>query len=128
MKRLLLACLFLFAGISCAWAQEAELETVQISLPKYCCAESDPLIERTLAYEKGVESFQINPITKSVLVTFKSKKTDQMKIEKALAKAGFETPNFKANERAANKLPACCRNTAKGLESGCGHKDHNHND
>ena len=107
----------------------AEEQTVQISLPTYCCSESDALIERTLAYEKGVESFQLNPITKSVLVTFKTKKTNQMKIEKALAKAGFETPNFKANERAVAKLPTCCKNTARGLESGCGHHhghDHNH--
>ena len=46
-----------------------------------------------------------------------------------LAKAGFETPNCKANERAVAKLPNCCKNTARGLESGCGHHhnhDHNH--
>jgi copper chaperone CopZ len=87
------------------------------------------LIEKTLAYEKGVKSFQINPITKSVLVTFKTKKTNQEKIEKALAQAGFETTNFLPNERAVAKLPNCCKNTARGLESGCGHHhghDHSH--
>ncbi len=129
-KVLLLAVMAIFAmTIGVAQEQSAPTEqTVQISLPKYCCSESDALIERTLAYEKGVESFQLNPITKSVLVTFKTKKTSQEKIEKALAKAGFETPNFKANERAVAKLPGCCKNTARGIESGCGHKhNHNHN-
>jgi copper chaperone CopZ len=132
MKKLFLAVLISVFAMTIGVAQEEstpEEQTVQISLPKYCCSESDALIERTLAYEKGVESFQLNPITKSVLVTFKTKKTNQMKIEKALAKAGFETPNCKANERAVAKLPNCCKNTARGLESGCGHHhnhDHNH--
>ena len=132
MKKLFLAVLISVFAMTIGVAQEEstpEEQTVQISLPKYCCSESDALIERTLAYEKGVESFQLNPITKSVLVTFKTKKTNQMKIEKALAKAGFETPNFQANERAVAKLPTCCKNTARGLESGCGHHhghDHNH--
>mgnify|MGYP003545603980 FL=1 len=132
MKKFFLVAMMAIFAFATANAQEqavAEEQTVQISLPKYCCSESDALIEKTLAYEKGVESFQLNPITKSVLVTFKTKKTNQLKIEKALAKAGFETPNCKANERAVAKLPNCCKNTARGLESGCGHHhghDHNH--
>jgi copper chaperone CopZ len=128
MKKFFLVAMMAIFAFATANAQEqtvAEEQTVQISLPKYCCSESDALIEKTLAYEKGVESFQLNPITKSVLVTFKTKKTNQLKIEKALAKAGFETPNCKANERAVAKLPNCCKNTARGLESGCGHH-HNH--
>ena len=90
MKKLFLAVLISLFAMTIGVAQEEstpEEQTVQISLPKYCCSESDALIERTLAYEKGVESFQLNPITKSVLVTFKTKKTNQMKIEKALAKS-----------------------------------------
>lgn len=122
MKKMFLFCLLAVMGAVGVMAQET---TVQISLPKYCCAESDPIIEKTLAYEKGVESFVINPVTKSVMVTFKEKKTSQEKIEKALAKAGFETPNFQANKRAVEKLPTCCKNTAKGLESNCSHS-HGH--
>ncbi len=128
MKKLFLVAIMAVFAFTIGNAQEqtvSEEQTVQISLPKYCCSESDALIEKTLAYEKGVESFQLNPITKSVLVTFKTKKTNQMKIEKALAKAGFETPNCKANERAVAKLPTCCKNTARGIESNCGH-NHNH--
>lgn len=137
MKKIVLSAILAILTFTIGFSQEESTpaeQTVQISLPKYCCSESDALIEKTLAYEKGVESFQLNPITKSVLVTFKTKKTNQMKIEKALAKAGFETPNFKANERAVSKLPTCCKNTARGIESHCGHKhsheceghDHNH--
>lgn len=127
MKKMLIACVVaLFATFGAA-AQE---KTVQISLPKYCCGESDPIIEKTLAYEKGVESFQVNGVTKSVLVTFNEKKTSQEKIEKALAKAGFETEHFAANKRAVEKLPGCCKNTAKGLAGGCSHRhdheEHNH--
>lgn len=128
MKKIFLSAVLAIIALTFGYAQEqnqATEQTVQISLPKYCCSESDALIEKTLAYEKGVESFQLNPITKSVLVTFKTKKTSQEKIEKALAKAGFETPNFKANERAVAKLSGCCKNTARGIESNCGH-NHNH--
>ena len=116
MKKMFVLCLLSLIGAVGVMAQE---KTVQISLPKYCCSESDQIIEKVLAYEKGVESFQINPVTKSVIVTFKEKKTSQEKIEKALAKSGFETPNFEANKRMIEKLPTCCKNTAKGLESNC---------
>ncbi len=122
MKKALFVCLIALFGAMGAVAQE---KTVQISLPKYCCAESDPIIEKTLAYERGVESFQVNGVTKSVLVTFKENKTSQEKIEKALAAAGFETANFPAKKRAIEKLPTCCKNTAKGLESDCSH-GHSH--
>ena len=126
MKKLFLACIFALIGAMGAIAQEV---TVQIPLPKYCCSESDPIIEKTLAYERGVESFQINSITKSVLVTYNEKKTNQDKIEKALAKAGFETEHHKANKRAIEHLPACCKNTAKGLDSGCSHShEHTHSE
>jgi copper chaperone CopZ len=132
MKKIFLSAVLAIIALTFGYAQEQEQpkeQTVQISLPRYCCSESDPLIEKTLAYEKGVTSFQLNPITKSVLVTFKTKKTNQEKIEKALARAGFETTNFLPNERAVAKLPNCCKNTARGLESGCGHHhghDHSH--
>lgn len=122
MRKMFVVCLLSLIGAVGVMAQE---KTVQISLPKYCCSESDPIIEKVLAYEKGVESFQINPVTKSVIVTFKEKKTNQEKIEKALAKSGFETPNFEANKRMIEKLPTCCKNTAKGLESNCSHS-HGH--
>ncbi len=122
MKKALFVCLVALFGAMGAAAQE---KTVQISLPKYCCAESDPIIEKTLAYERGVESFQVNGITKSVLVTFKENKTSVEKIEKALAAAGFETEHFPAKKRAIEKLPTCCKNTAKGLESNCSHS-HGH--
>ena len=65
MKKMFVLCLLSFIGAVGVMAQE---KTVQISLPKYCCSESDPIIEKVLAYEKGVESFQINPVTKSVIV------------------------------------------------------------
>lgn len=56
MKKLFLACIFALIGAMGAMAQEV---TVQISLPKYCCSESDPVIEKTLAYERGVESLTL---------------------------------------------------------------------
>lgn len=98
----------------------ANEETAVITLNKYCCSNLDPVIEKTLAYERGVKSFEVNGDDKTVKVVYKPKATSVEKIAKALAKNGVEANGVEADKRAIEKLPSCCRNTAKGLGSGCG--------
>ncbi|MDR1846613.1 MAG: heavy-metal-associated domain-containing protein [Bacteroidales bacterium] len=122
MKRFFLTIILAALSVLSANAQKASTnDTVDIQLPRYCCASLNPTIERCLAYEKGVKDFIINGEDKYVTVVFNSVKTNPQKIEEALAKAGVETPNCRANIKAIAKLPACCQGAAKGEREGCDH-------
>ena len=122
MKKVILT--FILASFSLIAAQaqkESTTEVVDINMPRFCCPSMTPIIEKCLAFERGVKEFSVNEKEKYVTVTFNAKRTSQEKIEKALAAIGVETSNCQANARAIEKLPACCKATAKGESEGCDH-------
>ncbi|MDR0790414.1 MAG: hypothetical protein LBO06_06430 [Bacteroidales bacterium] len=122
MKKVILMLIAVLFSLTAAQAQEkSNVETVDIQLPRFCCSSLTPIIEKCLAFERGVKDFSVKEEDKYVRVTFNSKKTSQEKIEKALGAIGVETPNCKANARAIEKLPACCQSAAKGEREGCDH-------
>lgn len=126
-KKILIAVMLMFGFVSLqAQTKETEKQlpketTTVIKLDKLCCESSVPIIEKTLAYEKGVEKFDVSVENKTVTVVYKTKSTNPETIAKALAKSGIEANGIAADKRAIEKLPECCKNSAKGLSSGCGH-------
>ncbi len=58
---------------------------------------------------KGVKNSSWSEKTKVMSVTYDSKKVSLEQIEKAIAKAGYETVNVKADKNAYNSLPSCCK-------------------
>ncbi len=128
MKRigLLLAVLAIASfGALNAQSKSKNTETTVISLDMYCCSDMDETIERILAYERGVKSFELRGKDKEVSVEYMPKRTNPDKIAKSLAREGVMANGIEANPRGIERLPDCCRDTAKGLQSGCGH-DHDH--
>jgi periplasmic mercuric ion binding protein len=47
--------------------------------------------------------------TKELKITFDSKSTDRSKIQQAIAKVGYDTPDYKATKEAYDKLHGCCK-------------------
>jgi len=126
MKKTILVAIVLMFGFLAANAQKAEKNlpnelTTVIKLDKLCCESSVPIIEKALAYEKGVKKFDVSVENKTVTVVYKPKSTNPETIAKALAKVGIEANGIEADKKAIERLPECCRNSAKGLSSGCGH-------
>lgn len=119
MKKVLLLA-FLILGSLGAIAQNKTTETVDIKLDKYCCKSLNPIVEKTLAYERGVKSFEINPENKTVKVKYNTKRTNPDKIAKALAKEGVMANGIEATPKAIERLPECCKGVAKGIGEGCG--------
>ncbi len=72
------------------------------------CDECKERIENA-ADIKGVKICKWNPDTKIATLTFDSKKTTLNAIENAIANAGYETSSHKANQKAYNNLPECCK-------------------
>lgn len=72
------------------------------------CEECKERIENA-ADIKGVKVCKWNSESKVATITFDTSKTSMETIEKAIAKAGYQTANQKADTKAYAKLPKCCR-------------------
>ena len=68
-------------------------------------------IEKSLAYEKGVQSAVLDVPTKVLTVTYKSDKTTPETLRAAVQKTGYDADGLAADTRAYNRLPDCCKKT-----------------
>jgi len=66
-------------------------------------------LEKAFAYEKGVKSSELNVETAIFTVEYLPSKTTPEKIKEAVTKIGYDADGLPANEKAYNKLPACCQ-------------------
>ena len=73
------------------------------------CGMCKKTIEHDLLFEKGVKKVSLDLDTKVVTVVYNSKKTDEEKIRIAITKIGYDADSLKADQKAFNKLPLCCR-------------------
>ncbi|GAB4137298.1 MAG: hypothetical protein Fur0041_12020 [Bacteroidia bacterium] len=113
MKNLILivAVLFSFAGIK---AQEtkaekpAKTETITIKTSAECdmCKER---IEKEVGLTKGVKKATLDLNTRVLTVVYNPKKITPDKLRQVIANAGYDADDVKANNRAQQKLPECCR-------------------
>ncbi|MFA5818059.1 MAG: cation transporter [Bacteroidales bacterium] len=65
-------------------------------------------IEKT-AIARGATTADWNVKTKLLTVNFDPTKTDVGYLSNKLAKAGYDTENYKAKDKAYNALPDCCK-------------------
>jgi copper chaperone CopZ len=72
------------------------------------CGECKERIENA-ADIKGVKSATWDENTHIAQITYDTKKVSLNNIEMAIAKAGYETENIKADTSAYKKLPQCCK-------------------
>ncbi len=85
------------------------------------CSMCKDRIEKTLSYEKGVFSSNLNLETKEVTVVYNPKKTNPDKIRLALSKIGYQADDLKADPFAYEALPPCCK-----LPEDKNHQEHRH--
>jgi len=102
---LLLAVLFAPTGLS---AQKGKLDTINIKTSAECdmCKEK---LETELGRTKGVKSVVVDLKTQVATVVYNSSKTNPEKIRTVISNIGYDADDVKANNRAQNKLPECCR-------------------
>ena len=68
-------------------------------------------IEKSLAYEKGVQSAVLDVPSKILTVTYKTDKTTPATLRNAVQKTGYDADELTADARAYNRLPDCCKKT-----------------
>ena len=121
--------MFLFAAILSlpkdSFAQKTTTETVKVSGNCSMCKKK---IEKA-AKEAGATYAAWSTATKVLTIKYNSLSTNSAKIQQNIADAGYDTPKFKANDEAYNKLEACCQydrtmsKKEKSCSDGCGMKD-----
>ncbi|WP_210520855.1 heavy-metal-associated domain-containing protein [Hymenobacter terricola] len=78
-------------------------------------------IEKSLAYEKGVQSAVLDVPTKVLTVTYKADKTTPAALRTAVQKSGYDADELTADTRAYNRLPDCCKKTSNAHTDAAGH-------
>ena len=110
MKKILFL-LLLAAGISQAsFAQNKAIQTIKISLPTVQeCDVCKEKIETYLKRYDGVASVTVNLRRKEAVIKYFTDRITDEDIKAAIATAGFDANEVKAEPDAYNRLPKCCK-------------------
>jgi copper chaperone CopZ len=81
------------------------------------CEMCEKRIEMAAVAVEGVDKADWNKETKFIQVCFNDSKTDIHKINMAIAKAGHDTKMHKADDKAYESLPDCCKYDRSKLEA-----------
>ena len=73
------------------------------------CGMCKTRIEKAANAVPGVTSAKWNVKTKELILIFDDQKTDEKKVQKAIADVGHDTPNYKATDEVYNNLHSCCK-------------------
>jgi periplasmic mercuric ion binding protein len=99
----IMAVLLAFTHIS--FAQNAKTETIPVSGNCSMCKNT---IEKA-AKSAGATNAVWDVDAKKLEVTYNGVSTSAEKIQQSVAAAGYDTRDFKADDKAYNKLHACCK-------------------
>jgi copper chaperone CopZ len=68
-------------------------------------------LEKSLAYEKGVQSANLDVPSQVLTVTYRADKTNEAALRTAIQKTGYDADKEVADARAYDRLPDCCKKT-----------------
>ena len=86
-------------------------ETVQFKTSAVCDM-CKARIEKSMAYEKGVQAANLDVPSKVLTVSYNPAKTTPAALRTAVLKTGYDADEATADARAYDRLPDCCKKTA----------------
>ena len=108
------ALLFSIFAINFSFAQSTtKKETIKVWGN---CGMCKTTIEKA-AKKAGAASANWNEDSKELKVSYAVNKTSSQKLQEAIAKAGYDTQDFTADNNAYNKLHACCKYDRKAADA-----------
>lgn len=117
MKAFAFSLLTLLSAATAAQAQTAPAkkaagaEMVQFKTSAVCDM-CKARLEKSLAYEKGVQAANLDVPSKVLTVTYNPAKTTPAALRTAVLKTGYDADEAPADARAYDRLPDCCKKTA----------------
>jgi copper chaperone CopZ len=116
MKKLLFAALAGTLLTVAASAQKKAVQTVKISTPTVQCDMCKKKIEGYLKRYDGVMTVNVNYKRKETTVKYITDRTNEEVIKAAIANAGYDANEVKANPESYQSLPKCCKMPEKKAE------------
>lgn len=96
--------------------------TAQIALKTSAvCDMCKARLEKSLAYEKGVQAANLDIPTQMLTVTYRPDKTTPATLRTAVQRTGYDADAQPADTRAYDKLPNCCKKTNAVHTDGASH-------
>ena len=99
---------------STAFAQTKAMQTAKISTPTVQCEMCKTKIESYLKRYDGVINVNVNYKRKEATVKYLTDRTNEEVIKAAIANAGYDANEIKANPEAYKALPKCCKKPEDG--------------
>ncbi|MBL4594373.1 MAG: heavy-metal-associated domain-containing protein [Flavobacteriales bacterium] len=111
MKNLITVILITLFAVSSnnVMAQKAKKTEAIVIKTSTQCGMCKTRIEKAMAYEKGILSSNLNVEKAELTVIYKPSKTSPDKIREAISLVGYDADNVKANKKAYDNLPGCCK-------------------
>jgi mercuric ion binding protein len=116
MKKLLLL-MVAIAGLSTlgfGQVKKKGIQTVAIQTPTVQCESCKKRIEEYMKREEGVQKVTVDFKKKVTKVTYVAERTNVENVKTAIANAGYDADDVKAEEEAYKKLPKCCKKPEDG--------------
>lgn len=107
LDRRILFGVLLCVAVACGSATTAK--EVAIKTPTLQCGSCEVTIKKAVKGVDGVQSVVVDGEDKVVRVTYAQGTTDVAQIETAIAMAGYQANNKKADVTAYKSLPECCK-------------------
>jgi len=85
------------------------MKTIKIKAPTVQCGMCKKRIEKKMQDVDGVVSINVDYKEKIITVRYNSEETTPAKIRRAISDIGYQADKVKANRKAYNKLPSCCK-------------------
>jgi mercuric ion binding protein len=115
MKKLLLLVIAAIGITTFASSQVKKgIQTVTIQTPTVQCESCKKRIEEYLKREDGVQKSTVDFKKHVAKVTFYAERTNVENIKAAIANAGYDADDVKAEPEAYKKLPKCCKKPEDG--------------
>ena len=102
--------LFTFSTTNAQTAPPKGTETVKFKTSAVCDM-CKTRLEKSLAYEKGVQSATLDVPSKILIVSYRTDKTTPVALRAAVQKTGYDADDLIAEPKAYNRLPECCKKT-----------------
>ena len=101
--------MFLFASllISFSLVSSAQEKTETFKVSGECGMCQTKIVKAAKAAGASFASWDTE--SKELKITYETKSTDKTKIQQAIAKVGYDTPEYKATQEAYDKLHGCCK-------------------
>lgn len=90
-------------------AQQKKPVTAKIATPTVQCEQCKKTIENFMKHEEGVTKVNVDYKRKVTTVTYFGDRTNIENVKTAIANAGYDADDVKANDDSYKKLPTCCK-------------------